>query len=88
MTTEYAERIAVRNAAALVQAQTSFDNMAEPLMSDEAAEIAEWAENLTRLADDAYGLIGRAERAAAAGQFDAARDMLTTAAKQLGDIES
>jgi hypothetical protein len=84
---ELAERLAARNTSTLAQAQATRDNAVEPLMSDEAAELAEWAENLTRLADDIYAEIGRAERAAAAGQLDAARDMLTCAARLLGDME-
>ena len=79
------ERLAIRNAETLADAQWSWDNRAEQECSDEAAELAGWAEHLTMLANDALALIGRAERAAAAGQLDAAQDMLTCAAKQLGD---
>ena len=85
MHTHTDERLALRNAATLAQAQAARDNAAEPMMAVEAAELAEWAEHLTMLANDVLALIGRAERAADVGQLEAARDMLECAAKQLGD---
>lgn len=79
------ERAAVLQAAALVRAQQRYDDMAEPEPID--ADLASWAEHLTMLANDALEQIGRAERAAAAGQIEAARDMLECAARQLGDLQ-
>jgi hypothetical protein len=83
---EHDERLAIRNAATMAQAQATFDNMAEPECSDEETDLQAWAEHLTMLANDALEQIGRAERAAAAGQIEAARDMLECAARQLGDL--
>jgi hypothetical protein len=82
----YEERMAVRIAAQLASAQRSHDNQAEPEMSADELNLADWGEHLTTLANDALELIGRAERAAAAGQTEAARDMLECAARQLGDV--
>jgi hypothetical protein len=83
--TTYEERMALRNKATMDGAQRTFDAMAEPLMPDDAAELAGWAEHLTYLANDVLQTIGRAERCIGQGNLDAARDMLTCVAKMVGD---
>ena len=83
--TTYDERMALRNQATFDGAQRTHDNAAEPLMSDDAAELTEWAESLTYSALDVVETIGRAQRCIAEGNLDAARDMLTCVAKMLGD---
>lgn len=71
--------------AQLRSAQAVYDNLAEPDPDDDTSDLQAWAEHLTRLANDALEQIGRAERAIAAGDYSAAHDMLSCAAKQLGD---
>ncbi len=82
-----AERLALRNLTTLRAAQSTYDNAAEPLMPESTAELTEWAEKLTAMAEDILDTIGRAERCMRDGNDDAARDLLTTAARALGDME-
>ena len=81
------ERMALRQLTTLRAAQSTYDSAAEPLMPESTAELAEWAEKLTYLANDILATIGRAERCINDGNDDAARDLLTTAARALGDME-
>ena len=81
------ERLALRNQTAFDKAQQMRDNAAEPLLPESTAGLAEWAERLTAMAEDILATIGRAERCIRDGNDDAARDLLTTAARQLGDVE-
>jgi hypothetical protein len=70
----------------LRSSQEAYDAQAEPEpMTD--ADLTAWAEHLTMLANDALEQIGRAERALASCNYSAAYDMLTCAARQLGDVQ-
>ena len=77
---ELAERLAIRNAATLAQAQDAYDNAAEPepaMLGDYSA--ADLLEHI-RIAEE---LIGKAERVIAAGNLAAGLDYMLCAAAEL-----
>ena len=79
MSSTYDERLAIRNASTLAQAQSSFDNMAEP----EPTEREILINDIRQAGALCIEYIGRAERAAERGDEDAARDYLRSATAEL-----
>jgi hypothetical protein len=75
------ERLAARNAATLAQAQTAYDNRAEP------DEMSDTDAGLRYVIDEAEELIGRAERCMAAGETQVAIDYLKSAGDMLRDAD-
>lgn len=77
---EHDERMAIRNAATMAQAQATFDNMAEP----EPAMLGDYsAGDLLEQIRIAEELIGRAERAIRDGNLAAGLDHMLCAAGEL-----
>jgi len=72
----YDERLAIRNAATLANAQEAYDNQAEPEGDFDADTLRE----MIRIAEE---LIGSAERCIAKGDLDAAADYMKSAAAEL-----
>lgn len=78
--TEYAELLALRNAATLAQAQTAYDNAAEPEPETLGDYSAGDLQERIRIAEE---YIGRAERVIAAGDLAAGLDYMLCAAAEL-----
>lgn len=72
---------------AMTKAQIAYDNLAEPEMDEDTADMWAWADSLTVTANDALEHIGRAERALRMGDLQACADLLTTAWNLMRDAE-
>ena len=69
----------LRNSRAMAAGQARWDNMAPP----EPTELDDLREEALELIKDCEKLIGRAQRAMSDGNFDAARDLLIEAGRDL-----